>query len=993
MPFRSVFTETFRSCLDELLKQGAAGKRVWTKAHAAMALHASGQRIDFPETHHGELRLPNVTKYDLGDNHYRLVVQSVDSDEHLRAFLFVGRHEDAERWLDNHVNYKWMRRATDNTLEFVLASSRTHHPTRVDRAVAYDDETAHRPLLSPVAEDIATLPFPREFIEYLLEVAASDILRDEDGVFDHLITLGGDAAADAHDLLQHAHRKEWRELQAKIESLRGQAVVLNGEQLADAMIDEANSERIVSFDDLADLPKAIRWDKWLVFLSPKQKAFAKKPLDGPARLSGVSGSGKTCVLLHRARDLANRYNGKILVLTSTESMQTLLGRLLDDLCQGMVRGNIVTKTILGLAREIVCQMLGADAGSLKELDATSHKDVLEAITDELQRYPHFRSSELSRLGREDLAAFLSDELFYLRSRLRSWEYEQYLDAKRFPRRGRGRGLSIDGRGLCIRAAKRWEQILNQAEKWDALSLVQFALELVECDAKGLDMRARDCSSVAEILPHRADHPVIQTAYRSVLVDEVQDLSQLEISLLAALPADRGVSVSQKADGLYLVGDGAQAIYKKGFSLRACGIELPGARSFTLKRNYRNTREVLKAAFEVIKEFRYADFGDDALQSPMLPEFAVEHGLRPMIVACNSIEDEARFVVGQIQGLRQSAMFADGEAHESSRGAAKTGIIVVHPGARDVVASELQSRGMSFGQLNVNRPDTWDAIMLCDVESCKGHEFQVVYVVGVQDGSIPRSDILEDDLPREAARLYVAMTRARDQLVLTYSTTADAGPSPFLWLARAQCDEFRYRDGVAEKNDEEYSDEYAMADRERWTTWLSGLSDRDSSEATARHEPQERAVVEVPTDYAEPLSDRDSSEATARHEPQERAVVEVPTDYAEPSFEIASEDTETNPVEASPTIDERKNWGQGEILGAIARGEISIEDGNRLLSQTAPRGRQLHCKVGIKGGVSVYGLQTRPVTLYVEQWERLLDFADEIRNFASQHESELRRKRP
>ena len=40
---------------------------------------------------------------------------------------------------------------------------------------------------------------------------------------------------------------------------------------------------------------------------------------------------------------------------------------------------------------------------------------------------------------------------------------------------------------------------------------------------------------------------------------------------------------------------------------------------------------------------------------------------------------------------------------------------------------------------------------------------------------------------------------------------------------------------------------------------------------------------------------------------------------------------------------------------------------------------------------MYGLQRMPVTLYVEQWERLLPFADELRGFAKEHDGELKRK--
>jgi hypothetical protein len=54
-------------------------------------------------------------------------------------------------------------------------------------------------------------------------------------------------------------------------------------------------------------------------------------------------------------------------------------------------------------------------------------------------------------------------------------------------------------------------------------------------------------------------------------------------------------------------------------------------------------------------------------------------------------------------------------------------------------------------------------------------------------------------------------------------------------------------------------------------------------------------------------------------------------------------------------------------------------------------RGAHLRVSDKGGVSVYGLGRFPVTLYKEQWVRLLDMADEIRSFIREHEGELKTK--
>jgi hypothetical protein len=82
----------------------------------------------------------------------------------------------------------------------------------------------------------------------------------------------------------------------------------------------------------------------------------------------------------------------------------------------------------------------------------------------------------------------------------------------------------------------------------------------------------------------------------------------------------------------------------------------------------------------------------------------------------------------------------------------------------------------------------------------------------------------------------------------------------------------------------------------------------------------------------------------------------------------------------------------EILTKLAAKEISIEEATRLLDQAeGPKRGQLYCKVSQKGAISVYGLQRMPVTLYVEQWERLLGFADDIRQFIKDHDDEFKRK--
>ena len=72
----------------------------------------------------------------------------------------------------------------------------------------------------------------------------------------------------------------------------------------------------------------------------------------------------------------------------------------------------------------------------------------------------------------------------------------------------------------------------------------------------------------------------------------------------------------------------------------------------------------------------------------------------------------------------------------------------------------------------------------------------------------------------------------------------------------------------------------------------------------------------------------------------------------------------------------------ELLARIAELEKA--------SGTRPKG-SLEFRVGEKGGVSVYGLGRFPVTLYYEQWTRLLDAADNLRAFLEENKSRLKLK--
>ncbi|GAG66122.1 unnamed protein product [marine sediment metagenome] len=101
-----------------------------------------------------------------------------------------------------------------------------------------------------------------------------------------------------------------------------------------------------------------------------------------------------------------------------------------------------------------------------------------------------------------------------------------------------------------------------------------------------------------------------------------------------------------------------------------------------------------------------------------------------------------------------------------------------------------------------------------------------------------------------------------------------------------------------------------------------------------------------------------------------------------------------PVSSAQFVGVIKVMDRKEILAKLASGELTAEEADKLLEdQDKRKQNSLYCKVGNKGGISVYGFGSRfPVTLYVDQWEKLLDFGDGIRSFAKEHDSELKRKK-
>ena len=82
--------------------------------------------------------------------------------------------------------------------------------------------------------------------------------------------------------------------------------------------------------------------------------------------------------------------------------------------------------------------------------------------------------------------------------------------------------------------------------------------------------------------------------------------------------------------------------------------------------------------------------------------------------------------------------------------------------------------------------------------------------------------------------------------------------------------------------------------------------------------------------------------------------------------------------------------KSEILSAVAEGKMTVEEAAQHLSAMIEP-QPLRLKVSPKGGVSIYGMGRFPITLYADQWLRVLDFGDEIRAFIDVNRDQLSQK--
>lgn len=780
-------TKSLNKCFRDLLKHGKKGKDAITKVKVALAEAAADGKISsINRTNNGETRIDNAEKYDLGDG-YRLVVQLIDDKENTRAFLFAGDHEESEQWLKSHKDYKWVKNKNDQTLEFIQVSEKElDHSKVVDPDLTSAEALRGLPLLRVVEPSTwQSLNIKNGLLEYISSITSEDWECDPSGILEHIENISStENAMLIDDLISHAHKGELTQLTKRIHLALGSAQISTGSDLAKASTEPQNSEIFVTWEEVASLPENSSWADWLLFLHPEQKAIAVKDFRGSARLRGVSGSGKTCVMLHRAKFLAKKYRKPILLLTLTESMRKLLDSLIKELC-GVESSYITTSTISNFAKTIIEELHPKGPAAYRVATSLTTKDVNAEVVEFVRNHKFFPHTKLSNLDNIDLIRFVEEEVFFIRTRLRFSEFPIYVDTQAFKRTGRIVRLSEEGRRVFLDAAIFKVSKLKELCLLDHEGIVSAAVSLLMNDTASLasfGWASFDSISLSENINR-------YMPYRSILVDEVQDLSQLEVAMLAAMPMDAEKNVIANAEnGLFLVGDGAQTIYNKGFSLKNCGVSVNN-RSYVLQKNYRNSKEIMAAAYSLIEKYKFADIDEENVTTPTKPDFAVRTGEKPFVIKCKSEADEITFTASFIANSIK-------DFQETNETDCYPPICVIgfNQNIRNRVSDTLLAMDIQVTELKQSSAlESANSVVISTIESAKGHEFQKIFIVGATDGVIPNrfSGDNESNLAREASRLYVGMTRAQESLFITYNIEKDNMPSRFLIDIQHLCDEYEY----------------------------------------------------------------------------------------------------------------------------------------------------------------------------------------------------------
>ena len=302
--------------------------------------------------------------------------------------------------------------------------------------------------------------------------------------------------------------------------------------------------RVMSTLDALKTALDYPWEQWTVFLHPEQQQWVDRSYNGPARVSGSAGTGKTIVALHRAVTLARAHpEARVLLTTYSDTLahalHTKLTRLIGNEPRLAERIDVYSINTVGLR-------LAKMYGNQTTIASTEIlKGLLRAASDQIGNHKftqHFLTTEWEQI-------------------VDAWQlstWEAYRDVTRLGRKTR----------------------LSESQRTVLWSI--FEIVLTKLREQRLVTYASLFSDLARTITANK-----KLLFDFAVIDEAQDISISHMRFLAALGGGR-------PDSLFFAGDLGQRIFQQPFSWKALGVDIRG-RSRTLRINYRTSHQIRQQA--------------------------------------------------------------------------------------------------------------------------------------------------------------------------------------------------------------------------------------------------------------------------------------------------------------------------------------------------------------------------------------------------------------
>ena len=452
------------------------------------------------------------------------------------------------------------------------------------------------------------------------------------------------------------------------------------------------------------------WDKWTIFLHPAQRELVERDFNGPARVAGSAGTGKTIVALHRAAYLA-RHNreSRILLTTFSDTLANALRAKLRRLLHHEPRlgENIEVYSIDAIGRRLYELQFGV---------------------------PKIASSDLIRSLLSEMAKEIGGHKF---SQHFLWtEWSEVVDAWQLDTWEVYRDIRRLGRKTRLPEQQR-------AAAWSIFDRVRSRLH-----EDGLITYAGMFRRLAEQLATGKRMP-----FEFAVVDEAQDVSVAQLRFLAALGTG-------KANGLFFAGDLGQRIFQQPFSWKGLGVDIRG-RSRTLHINYRTSHQIRTQADRLLDP----EISDvDGITEERAGTISVFNGPSPEIRILKSPDEETQTVGEWLRDRNNEGVVpqeigvfvrSTAELDRARAAVEKSGLsftvlddkVETTYGHVSICTMHL-AKGLEFRVV---------VVMGCDDE--------IIPLQQRIETAADESD-LEEVYNTERHLLYVACTRARDHLLVT-----------------------------------------------------------------------------------------------------------------------------------------------------------------------------------------------------------------------------------